>query len=343
MFRNDYSQTGAPEVLQALVNTQNEQNVGYGLDVHSQNAKKLICKCFGLSDKKADVHFLAGGTQVNMTVISYFCRPYEAVIACDTAHINVHETGAVEASGHKVVTMPSVDGKLTADAVEKAVAHCTDEHVVKPKMVYVSQTTETGTLYSKAELTSLRKVCDKHNLLLFVDGARLGVALTNENNDADAEFLGKVADVFYVGGTKNGALFGEAVVICDGKTAPDFRYHIKNRGAMLAKGFVVATQFEALFTDGLYFRLAQNTNETAKSVRTALAKLGVKFVGNSNTNQIFVEVPSKNAEFLTDKFGLELWEDNGNTKVVRIVTSFATTDAEVTELVTAFQNICNKE
>ncbi len=341
MFRNDYSEIGAPEVLQALCNFQKQQNVGYGLDVHSFNAKKLICDCFGLHSEKTAVHFLAGGTQVNAVVISYFLRPYEAVIACDTGHINVHETGAVEGTGHKVVTMQNIDGKLTAEAVEKAVTLHTDEHMVMPKMVYISNTTETGTLYTKAELMALRKVCDRHNLLLFVDGARLGVALTAENCDYNAEFIPQIADVFYVGGTKNGALFGEAVVIKNADTCADFRYHIKNRGAMLAKGFALGIQFETLFTDGLYFALAQNANKTAKLVREGLQKQGISLVGGSTTNQIFVEVSADEAKQLMQQFGLELWTDLGAKKVVRIVTSFATTCNDVSQLLDGFATICH--
>lgn len=333
MFRNDYSETAPKEVLRALLEMENEQNVGYGMDSHSAHAKELIRKTFGSPD--ADVHFLAGGTQTNMTVISYFLRPYEGVITCDTAHINVHETAAVEASGHKVWVCPNRDGKLLAGDVERAVRLHTDEHMMKPAMVYVSDATETGTVYTRAELTSLRRVCDRYGLLLFLDGARLGSALTCGATDTDPAFLAGVCDVFYIGGTKNGLLYGEAVVIPDPAKAADFRYHIKNRGAMLAKGFVVGAQFEALFTDGLFFRLAQNANDMAARIRRGITALGIPMDGNSPTNQIFLRLPAAVAERMTDAFGCEKWKDLGEETVIRAVTSFATTADECDEFLQA--------
>lgn len=325
MFRNDYSEAVAPEILQALSEISTEQNVGYGLDEHSKNAEKLILKRFGLKDGK--VFFLSGGTQTNMVVISFILRDYESVIACDTGHINVHETGAVEGSGHKILTAFNEDGKLLAKDVEKVLALHRDEHMVKPKMVYISDSTETGTVYSLSELKAIRKVCDKNGLLLFIDGARLGVALTS-NTDVDTKALAKIADIFYVGGTKNGLLSGEAVVIKDSKLAEDFRYQIKNRGAMLAKGFVLGVQFERAFADDLYFRLAKNSNEKAEIIRNGLKELGVKFEGNSTTNQIFIRLKNAQADILMDKFGCELWSEFEKEKVIRIVTSFATTEED---------------
>lgn len=329
MFRNDYSEIGAPEVLEALLNAQNESNAGYGLDKHSLRAKNMILKEFGLSETESDVHFLAGGTQTNIVVLSYFLRPYEAVIACDTGHINTHETGAIEGSGHKVLTCPNEDGKLTPEAIEKEFSLHTDEHLTKPKMVYISDSTETGTVYTKAELKALRKVCDSHNLLLFLDGARLGVALTAPGNDVTPQDIGSLCDVFYVGGTKNGALYGEALVIRDKKNAPDFRYHIKNRLAMLAKGFVLGIEFETLFTDGLYFRLAKHSNDMAALIREGLSKKKIPVVGSALSNQIFIRVSEEKAHFLTEKYGLELWTDEGTEKILRIVTSFATKEDEI--------------
>ncbi len=332
MFRNDYSEIAAPQVLEALLAKGMEQNVGYGLDVHSAEAEKRILSCFGLTKAEADVHFLAGGTQTNMTVISYFLRPYEAVIACDTAHINVHETGAVEGSGHKVLTAPNADGKLLPADIEAIARKHGDEHMVKPKMVYISDTTETGTTYTAAELRAIREACDAHGLILFLDGARLGCALTAEDNDVTPELLGQLCDVFYAGGTKNGALFGEAVVLKKKLGANTFRYHIKNRGAMLAKGFVCGIQFEALFTDGLYFKLAQHANEMASVLRHGLLELGVELVGSSKTNQLFLRVDAKTAAMLTERCGAEPNGEADGLPVVRLVTSFATKKEDCEEL-----------
>lgn len=328
MFRNDYSEAVAPEILKAIADISTEQNVGYGLDEHSKNAEKLILKRFGL--KSGKVFFLSGGTQTNMVVISFLLKDYESVIACDTGHINVHETGAVECSGHKILTAQNTDGKLLAKDIERILFLHKDEHMVKPAMVYISNSTETGTVYTLSELTAIRKVCDKHGLILFIDGARLGVALTS-NSDVDAKTFAKVADIFYVGGTKNGLLSGEAVVIKDNKLAENFRYQIKARGAMLAKGFVLGAQFERAFTDDLYFKLAKNSNDTADIIRNGLKNLGVIFEGNSTTNQIFIRLDSAKADVLMDKFGLELWTELENEKVVRIVTSFATTEKDCKE------------
>lgn len=334
MFRNDYSEAAAPEIMEALQKVCREQNVGYGEDEHSARAKELIKDFFGTPD--ADVHFLAGGTQTNMTVISYFLRPFEGVIACDTAHINVHETAAVEGSGHKVFTCPNIDGKLRAADVEKAFLLHTDEHMMKPAMVYISQATETGTVYTKAELLALRQVCDKYGLLLFMDGARLAVALSCGATDADEKLIGSVCDVFYAGGTKNGLLYGEAVVIPDPAKAEYFRYHIKNRGAMLAKGFAVGAQFEALFTDGLFLRLAENTCRAADIIRKGLAEKGVVFEGGSETNQIFIRLPKEKAEAVCERFGCEKWTDCDAEWVIRIVTSFATKPEDCEKLLAFF-------
>lgn len=334
MLRNDYSEAAAPEILEALARLSTEQNIGYGEDAHCRRAKELIREFFGVP--QADVHFLAGGTQTNMTVISYFLRPYEGVISCDTAHINVHETAAVEGSGHKIFTCPNADGKLLPADVEKAFLAGTDEHMMKPAMVYISDATETGTVYTKAELLSLREVCDKYGLLLFMDGARLAVALQCGAADFDAKFIGQICDVFYAGGTKNGLLYGEAVVIPDPAKAAFFRYHIKNRGAMLAKGFAVGAQFEALFTNDLYRKLADNACRTADIIRNGLLRKGIPLEGGSVTNQIFVRLPKQKAEAVCERFGCEKWAENGEAQVIRVVTSFATKTEDCDELLAFF-------
>lgn len=336
-FTNDYNRLTHPEILKAIIKANEEQNIGYGLDKHSKNAERLILNRFGV--KEGSCYFLAGGTQSNMVVISYLLKPYEAVIACDTGHINVHETGAVEASGHKVLTYPNKDGKLTSEGVISVVNSHPDMHMVKPKMVYISNSTELGTVYSKKELTELRKVCDKYDLYLFIDGARLGTALTSKGNDVTPEFLGKVSDVFYIGGTKNGMMLGEAIVFKDKMLAKEFRYHIKNKGAMLAKGFLPAVMFERAFQDNLYFDMANNANVMAEYIVKGLKGV-VEFSTKSVTNQQFIRVKKEDAKNLTKTFGLELWSDGGNKQVLRIVTDFATTKEDCLDLVNYIKELC---
>ena len=340
MFRNDYCELAHERILKALLNAREEQNVGYGLDKHSDNARRLIKETFKLDNP--EIQFLAGGTQANMTVISYLLKPYEAVISCDTGHINVHETGAVEGSGNKIVIVPNKNGKVTAEEVEKVMKLHHDEHMVKIKMVYISNSTEIGTIYYKDELISLRNVCDKYGLYLFLDGARLGSALTSSANDVTPELLGKVCDAFYIGGTKNGTLYGEAVVLNDKEKFNDFRYHIKNKGAMLSKGFSLGIQYEELFKDGLYFEIGRHENKMADMIKDEIKKLNIKYIEDAPTNQIFVEVDDELAHNLIDLYGCELWEEKENSKVVRIVTSFNTSEEAVKELLTDVKSWINK-
>lgn len=236
-FRNDYSEGAYPEILKRLSEENKKQHLGYGEDEICKEAKKRVHQ--KLKNDECDIHFLVGGTQTNLTVISSALRPFEAVITVDSGHINVHETGAIEATGHKVIVVKGKDGKITPDGIHQAVKIHTDEHMVKPKMVYISNATEIGTIYTKKELEEIRKVCDEYKLYLFMDGARLGAALTSSENDLRFEDLCTYCDVFYIGGTKNGALFGEAIVIVSDKLKSDFRYMIKQRGGMLAKGWLI--------------------------------------------------------------------------------------------------------
>ena len=269
-FRNDYSELAHENVLKALLNAINDQHGTYGLDDHSENAKKLIKETFKLTN--SEIHFVSGGTQANLLVISYFLRPYEGVICCDSGHINVHETAAVEATGHKIYVTPSVNGKILKEDVLKALRLNNNEHTVKLKMVYISNSTETGTIYNKKELEELYQVCKENNLLLFIDGARLASALTSKDNDIKVEDFAKLCDVFYIGGTKNGLLSGEAIVINNVNEETYFRHHIKNKGAMLAKGFVLGIQFEEIFKNNLYFDLAKKANEMADYIKENLSK-----------------------------------------------------------------------
>ena len=329
-FRNDYGVLAHPRILEALAKANLNVEVPYGQDVHSHAAERMIKAIFGCP--KANVHFIAGGTQTNLVGISLMLnKSFECVIAVETGHINVHETGAIEGSGHKVVTIPGIDGKATPENVRKACRYHCDEHMVLPKALYISNSTEIGTIYSKEELLALRKVCDELGLYLFMDGARLGAALTSEENDVPASLLGSICDAFYVGGTKNGLLFGEALVLVNERLQENARYLIKNKGAMLAKGYAVGIEFEEAFKDGLYFELAKHTNEMAKKLIAVFEKLGLK-VPHSPTNQVFVCFDKSLAERLIERFGCERWAEKKEGLVIRFVTSFATTQSDIDEL-----------
>lgn len=322
-FRNDYSEGAHPRILELLSKSNFEANIGYGQDIHSDKAKGLIKGVIGRDD--ADIHFIPGGTQTNMLVISSFLRPHQCVISADTGHINVHETGAIEATGHKVVAMQCEDGKLTPEIINKALLQHTDEHMVQPKMVYISNSTELGTIYSKAELTALHDFCKEKELLLFLDGARLGSALTCKSNDLGIKDIANLVDVFYIGGTKNGALLGEALVILRENLKEDFRFLIKQRGAMAAKGFVLGIQFEALFQDDLYFDLARHANEMAERLASIIKEAGYEFYAKPCTNQVFAIFPDSLLDRMKKEFIYEFTDkvDENNT-AVRFVTSWAT-------------------
>ena len=329
-FKNDYSELACEEIMQALMKYFNEQNIAYGLDKHSENAERLILEKF--NSKNGKVFFLNGGTQTNTVFISYVLRPYEAVISLETGHINVHETGSVEASGHKIITVKGKNGKIYPSDIEKVILEFNNEHMVKPKMVYISNSTEIGTIYNKEELVNLKTICDKYHLYFFIDGARLGSALTSKENDVNPEILGEICDAFYVGGTKNGLLYGEALLINNPDLARDFRFHIKNRGATLAKGYGVGIQFERAFKDDLYFSLARHTNEVASYLKEEFKKLNVKML-DSPTNQIFAFFSSPIAKKIIDNFGVEVWYQENDIYCLRFVTSFNTTNKDVDELI----------
>ena len=330
-FLKDYSEGANPRILDALYKLNKEQNIGYGKDNHCIRAKEAIKKHLLKDD--VDIHFIPGGTQANLLVISSFLRPHECVIAADTGHINVHETGAIEATGHKVVIMPHEDGKLTPASIEKAIKYHTDEHMVKPGMVYLSNTTELGTIYNKAELTAIRELCNKFGLLLFLDGARLGSALTCESNDVKISDLANLTDVFTIGGTKNGALLGEALVIARDDLKEDFRYLIKQRGAMMAKGFVLGLQFEELFRDNLYFTLASHANDMAEKIADTLKNNGYSFYATPVTNQLFPIMPNILLKELSKEYNFMIdHEIDDNYSVIRLVTSWATSEESVDKL-----------
>jgi len=330
-FNNDYSEGAHPRVLDLLVKSNLEQNTGYGLDVHSTKAKEYIKS--KLQREDIDIHFIPGGTQTNLLVISAFLRPHHCVIAASTGHINVHETGAVEATGHKVVTLPTADGKLTPELIKKAVDQHPDEHMVKPKMVYISDSTELGTIYTKEELTAIHQVCKENGLILFMDGARMASALTCKANDLELKDIANLVDVFYIGGTKNGALLGEALVICREDLKEDFRYLIKQRGAMMAKGFVIGIQFEALFQDNLYLDLGAHANRMAEKISETLKQCGYCFYAPAYTNQLFPVLPNKVIDKLSEEFVFSVQERLENDmSAIRFVTSWATSEEKVNKL-----------
>lgn len=283
---------------------------------------------------------LVGGTQVNLTAISAFLRPHQAVIGAETSHINCHETGAIEATGHKVIIMKTDDGKLTPSLIQKVVDSHSDEHMVQPKLVYISNSTELGTLYTKSELKELHKCCKENKLILYLDGARLGSALVAEENDLSLSDIASLVDAFYIGGTKNGALFGEALVICNEKLKEDFRYFIKQKGGLLAKGRVLGIQFEELFKDNLYFELAKHSNKMAILLKDALREKGYEFLTDSFTNQQFPILPKEVAEKLSEKysFNIERVIDDKNI-AIRLVTSWATKEKNVLEFIEYLKQI----
>ena len=328
-FRNDYSEGAHPSVLQALIDTNLEQTIGYGMDPHCQTAAELIRSLCSAPD--ADVHFLVGGTQTNLLVINALLRSYEAVIAAHTGHVNVHETGAIEATGHKVCTAFSPDGKLTPALVESVVNGHSSEHMVHPRMVYISNTTEIGTVYNKAELAALYQCCKEHDLYLFLDGARLASALTSPECDLTLADLAALTDVFTIGGTKNGILFGEAAVMTCPDCSDHFRWHMKQRGAMLAKGRLLGVQFKALLENDLYFENGRHSNELAFRLRDGMMAQGYPFPVPSPSNQQFPVLPNTVVEKLQEmgyEFEIDHAEDTEHT-CVRFVTSWATPESAV--------------
>ena len=340
-FTNDYSEGAHPRILQAMLEANLVQNTGYSLDTHTNHAIQLIRD--EIQSPNAQIHMISGGTQTNLITIAAALRPYQAVISASTGHINVHETGAIEATGHKVLTMQTPDGKLTPALVQQVLEFHTDEHMVQPKMVYISNSTEVGTQYSKSELEALSHICRLNELYLFMDGARLGSALTSPVNDLTLADIANLTDVFYIGGTKNGALFGEALVILRDELKPDFRFMIKQRGAMLAKGWLLGIQFEELFQHHLFYEMASHANTMAQKLRTALIDCGYSFAYNSQTNQLFPIFPDTVIEQLAKDFTFNLDQRIDEThSSIRLVTSWATTDEGVEEFIQTLKAIIDQ-
>lgn len=328
-FRCDYSAGAHPLILEALGKTNFTHTDGYGEDHFTLEAASLIKKHLGRED--VDVHFFVGGTQTNLTAISAFLRPHEATVSPKSGHVCVHETGAIEATGHKIIHLPSEDGKVTPDQIDQCILEHEDEHMVLPKLLYISNSTEIGTIYSKKELVALRETLNRHNMYLYMDGARLGSALTSsKNTDLALKDLPDLCDAFYIGGTKNGFLFGEALIIVNPALKEDFRYIIKQKGGLLAKGRLLAIQFEVMFKDNLYFKLAKQTNDLADILRNGILEKGYSFLGDSPTNQLFPIFPNALVDKLEEKYFFYRWSpyDKDNS-VIRLVTSFTSTENEI--------------
>ena len=340
-FDSDYTEGCHPRVLDALVRTNMEQTPGYGLDEHCERARALIRSACAAPE--ADVHFLVGGTQTNATVIAAALRPWQGVLSPDTGHINCHETGAIEAGGHKVLTLPHDNGKITAEQLRRAIdalrADGNYEHIVQPGMVYISQPTEYGTLYTKAELEAISAVCRERDLPLMLDGARLAYALAADETLTLADYA-RCCDVFTVGGTKCGLLFGEAVVITRQDLKPDFRNIIKQRGGMLAKGRLLGVQYETMFEDGLYLECGRRGVDEARRIRGALLAHGLDLAFDSPTNQLFVLLTPAQRDQLQRDFAIGCWDTTGGERdAYRLCTSWATKPEAVDELLTAIAKL----
>lgn len=344
-FESDYTEGAHPKIIEALVRSNEEQCPGYGVDRHCERARALIKDLCG--NPRLGVEFLVGGTQANVTVIDAMLHSYQGVFCVETGHINVHETGAIELTGHKCLVVPGVDGKVPAEEVRKAYkAHwrsADHEHMVQPGMVYISSPAENGVVYTKSDLIALRRVCDECGLYLFMDGARMGYGLMSEGSDLTLADIAELCDVFYIGGTKVGALFGEAVVFKSVEMHRSFRYAIKQHGGMLAKGRLLGVQFETLFEDGLYFTIAKHAVDCAMKIRRAFEAKGIEFWNNSTTNQQFPILTNEQMEYFTNAgFSYAIWgeaEDGSGRTIVRFCTSWATKSENVDALIAAIEKM----
>lgn len=341
-FNCDYTEGAHPQILQRLIETNMEQHPGYSEDEYCRRAaEKIRALC---QAPEAAVHFIVGGTQTNLIVIASALRPHQGVVCADTGHINVHETGAIEATGHKVLGLPHTNGKITASQVaeycEEHIHNPAFEHIVQPGMVYISIPTEYGTMYSKDELTALSAVCRQYDLPLYVDGARLAYGLAAEGNDLTLPDLAALCDAFYIGGTKVGALFGEAVVITNAAMKKDFRYIMKQKGAMLAKGRLLGVQFDAMFDNNLYFEMGRHATGLALKIRDAFSAAGYPFLIESPTNQQFVVLPDSKLAILERDFAIEYMERvDADHSAVRFCTSWATKAEDVDTLIEAIEKL----
>ncbi len=343
-FENDYSDGAHPKVLEALIATNHERTNVYGEDYHCDEARSIIKRL--CQSPRAAVHFLPGGTITNVTLLTSALRPYQGIVSSEVGHIHVHETGAIEARGHKILTLPALDGKITAEAVRRRFdSHYVDpdhEHTVMPGIVYITNPTEYGAIYQKEELKALSEVCRACGLYLYLDGARLGYALTAEHNDLTLADLASLCDAFSIGGTKHGALFGEALVITNDHLKANFRYSIKQSGALTAKGRLLGVQFTALLEDGLYFDTAREANRQAIKIRDALLSLGYRFFCESETNQQFPIFPDRELNALSERYSFSTIEklDNDET-CIRICTNYATREEDIDALLEDIKKLHN--
>ncbi|MDQ8140773.1 aminotransferase class V-fold PLP-dependent enzyme [Chryseobacterium sp. CFS15] len=335
-FKNDYSEGCHPQILESLLRNNLDQQAGYGEDEYSRKAKDLIKNKIEAQD--ADVYFVSGGTQANLIVISSILRPYQCVISAATGHILNNETGAIEATGHKILSIEKEDGKLfPSDIIPVLESHQNIPHQVMPKLVYISNSTELGTIYTKKELEDLSAFCKANNLYLFMDGARLGHALTSEISDLELKDIAQLTDVFYLGGTKNGALLGETIIVNNKILQEDFAFNIKQKGALLAKGRLLGIQFLELMQNDLYFELAKNANQQAMKIKNALSERGVQFLSDTYTNQIFPILDNQIIEVLSKKFEFYVWKKiNENSSAIRLITSWNTNNTAVEEFIKTF-------
>lgn len=334
-FDCDYMEGAHPEVMRRLLETNLEQTPGYGCDPHTERARELIRQACGAP--QAEVHFLVGGTQTNATVIDGLLRRHEGVLAAESGHINVHEAGAIEAAGHKVLTLPSHEGKVRAEEIDRWIEEFyrdeTWPHMVAPGMLYLSHPTEFGTLYTLSEMEAIHAVCQRYSIPLYLDGARLSYALASEENTLTLRDIARLCEVFYIGGTKTGLLFGEAVVITRPELLPHFFTLVKQHGALLAKGRLLGVQFETLFTEELYLRIARQAISTARRLKEALLAKGYRLHIDSPTNQQFFVLPNREIDRLSQYATFELWGPRGKEEsVARFVTSWATTDEQIDAL-----------
>lgn len=331
-FKNDYSEGAHPKIIAALSATNLEQQAGYGEDEICAEAAKIIRE--KISNSNADIHFVSGGTQANLIVIASILKPYESVVAAVTAHIAVHEAGAIEATGHKIHIVESENGKLTVASIKNILDQHTDEHMVKPRLVFISNSTEIGSVYHRKELQEISSFCRQNNLYLYLDGARLGSALTSPENDIALAELSQLVDIFYIGGTKNGALLGEAIVINNDKLKEDFRFHLKQRGAMLAKGRVLGIQFLELFKNDLFFELGKHANAMAFKLASGIETAGYKFLTKPASNQIFPILPNELIKKLEEKYTFHIWQKiDAQNSAIRLVASWATEEESVDKFI----------
>lgn len=337
-FKNDYSEGCHPNILQALLQTNFDQQAGYGEDDYSLQAKELIKE--KIKNPNSDIYFVSGGTQANLIVISSILRPYQCAISASTGHILNNETGAIEATGHKILNIESEDGKLRpSDIIPVLESHQNIPHQVMPKLVYISNSTELGTIYNTKELEELSTFCKENKLYLFMDGARLGHGLTSEISDLSLEKVAELTDIFYIGATKNGGLIGEAIVINNQELQQDFAFNIKQKGALLAKGRLLGIQFLELMKDDLYFNLAKHANDQAMKIKNAMKEKGIQFLSDTYTNQIFPIVSNEMINTLSEKFEFYVWKKiDEDYSAIRLITSWNTSD----EAVNNFIEILNK-